>query len=82
MNELENRDTPLHQRPISLMPGLPHVLSLINLEMGIWANTRRVREAGVRLWLKRAGIDAYFRWAITSVDAKARKPEALFFPMR
>jgi FMN phosphatase YigB (HAD superfamily) len=47
--------------------------------MGIWANTRRVRERGVREWLKRAGINHHFAWVITSVDAGCRKPNREFF---
>ena len=79
IDELKDSDIPLKQRPISLMPGLPDTLSQINLDMGIWANTRQVREPGVRLWLRRAGINSYFRWVVTSADAGVRKPEAQFF---
>src|SRR5581483_788341 len=51
----------------------------ISLPMGIWANTRKVTERGVRLWLKRADINQYFTWVVTSVEAGYRKPHPEFF---
>ena len=33
----------------------------------------------MRGWLERAGLSALFRWVITSVDARARKPAPQFF---
>src|SRR5579864_1537968 len=79
MDELKGGNAPLVSRPIFLMPGLPDILPRIRLRMGIWANTRVAREKDIRVWLKRAGIDEYFAWVITSVDAGARKPDSRFF---
>jgi len=79
MDERKDRVLPLGLRPISLMPGLPRILSRIPLPMAIWANTRVDGEATIREWLTRAGIAEHFRWVITSVDAGARKPAAGFF---
>jgi putative hydrolase of the HAD superfamily len=79
MDELKDREIPLTSRPIRLMPGLPDILPLITFKMGIWANTRVAREHDIRVWLRRAGIDDYFEWVITSEDAGARKPSRKFF---
>src|SRR5579871_2885789 len=79
MNELKDRDVPLSSCPIHLMPGVLDILPQINLPMGIWANTKRTRERGVRNWLKRAGINRYFEWVVTSVEAGYRKPHPEFF---
>jgi FMN phosphatase YigB (HAD superfamily) len=79
VNELKHRDLPLSRRPICLMPHLAEILPRIQLKMGIWANTRRTRQPGIRAWLERAGIGGYFKWIVTSVDAGARKPSPRFF---
>ena len=79
MNELKESETPLASRPVFLMPGLPDILPRIAFRMGVWANTKVDRERDIRLWLKRAGINDYFEWVITSVDAGARKPDRRFF---
>jgi FMN phosphatase YigB (HAD superfamily) len=79
MDEIECRDIPLRARPIHLMPGVRETLPQITVRMGIWANTRRAREAGIRHWLRRAHIDCYFTWVVTSSDAGYRKPDRRFF---
>jgi FMN phosphatase YigB (HAD superfamily) len=79
MDELADRSIPLEDRPIELMPGVSEVLAQIRFPMGIWANTRTAREADIRRWLRRAGIEQYFTWVVTSVDAGSRKPNRQFF---
>jgi HAD superfamily hydrolase (TIGR01662 family) len=79
MDELQYREIPLRFRPVRLMPGVEETLPKIPLKLGIWANTKRAREAGVRRWLRRAGIDTYFTWVVTSVEAGYRKPDSRFF---
>jgi FMN phosphatase YigB (HAD superfamily) len=79
MDELKERGLPLTSRPVHLMPGLPGILPQITFKMGIWANTQVAREHDIRLWLRRARINDYFEWVITSVDAGARKPAPGFF---
>jgi putative hydrolase of the HAD superfamily len=79
MDERRDRAVPLDIRPIHLMPGVPYVLSHVPGPLAVWANTRSAGEAEVRGWLKRAGIDRFFSWVITSTDAGARKPARAFF---
>ena len=79
MDELADRDIPLGTRPVKLMPRVLDVLPQIVLPMGIWANTRTAREKEVRQYLMRAGINKYFTWVVTSVDAGHRKPDSRFF---
>jgi FMN phosphatase YigB (HAD superfamily) len=79
MDESKGQETPLESRPVCLMPGLFSTLPHITFRMGIWANTRVSNAQDVRRWLKRAGINQYFEWVITSVDAGARKPDRAFF---
>jgi len=79
MDEMQYGHVPLRARPIRLMPGVEEALSGIALRMGVWANTKRAREAGLRQWLKRAGIDSHFTWVVTSVEAGYRKPDPRFF---
>jgi FMN phosphatase YigB (HAD superfamily) len=79
MNEVKGGKLPLASQPVFLMPGLPGILPRISLRMGIWANTKIAGERDVRLWLKRARINDYFEWVVTSVDAGARKPDRRFF---
>jgi FMN phosphatase YigB (HAD superfamily) len=79
MDELQYRDSPLRCRPIRLMPGVLETLPRISIAMGIWANTKRAKEPGIRDWLRRAHIDRHFKWVLTSVDAGYRKPDKRFF---
>jgi putative hydrolase of the HAD superfamily len=79
MDELQFRDLPLRTRPVCLMPGVLEALPRIAISKGIWANTKRTKEAGVWHWLRRARIDHYFKWVTTSVDAGCRKPDKRFF---
>lgn len=79
MDEFAGQKIPLSLRPVRLMPGLPSILPHIPLKMGIWANAKHAKEHGLRLWLKRAGINDYFEWVVTSVEAGARKPDRRFF---
>jgi FMN phosphatase YigB (HAD superfamily) len=79
MDELKGREIPLASRPVCLMPGLPDILPHIAYKMGIWANTKVSRGHDIRLWLRRARINDYFEWVITSVDAGGRKPGRRFF---
>lgn len=62
-----------------LMPDVRETLPLLPLPLAVWANTRTAREREVRDWLARGGIDKYFAWVVTSVDAGVRKPAAGFF---
>jgi putative hydrolase of the HAD superfamily len=52
---------------------------VMSAPLAVWANTRTAREVDVRAWLARAGIERFFTWVITSVDAGVRKPAAGFF---
>jgi FMN phosphatase YigB (HAD superfamily) len=61
------------------MPDVLDVLRCVPVPMAVWANTQTAREADVRTWLARAGIERFFTWVITSVDAGVRKPAAGFF---
>jgi FMN phosphatase YigB (HAD superfamily) len=79
MDELQSRKVVLRSRPIHLMPGVLETLSRIPFRLGIWANTRRAKESGIRHWLRRAGIDHYFSWVVTSAEAGYRKPDPRFF---
>jgi FMN phosphatase YigB (HAD superfamily) len=79
MDERRDLEIPLNERPIHLMPGVREVLARLPLPLALWANTRAAGEAEVRVWLQRAGIEQYFKWVITSVDAGARKPATEFF---
>ena len=79
MDELQYRDVPLRSRPVRLMPGVEQTLPRIPLKLGIWANTKRAQETGLRQWLRRAGMDRYFIWVVTSVEAGYRKPDSRFF---
>lgn len=81
MNEEEERKIPLHNRQISLMPGVKEVLPQIKLRMGIWANTRLETSSDVEEWLKRAGIGEYFNCVATSYDIGHRKPDKHFFSL-
>jgi FMN phosphatase YigB (HAD superfamily) len=79
MDEMQYREIPLRSRPVRLMPGVEEALPNIPLKLGVWANTKRAREAGVRQWLRRAGLDTYFTWVVTSAEAGYRKPDSRFF---
>src|SRR5260370_3517353 len=78
MDELANTTIPLESHPIKLMPGVLEALAQISVPVGIWTNTKTAREADVRRWLWRAGIERYFTWVVTSVDAGFRKPNTQF----
>lgn len=65
--------------PVQLMPHVLEVLPQIDLPMAAWSNTRSAREAEVRKLLWAAGIEQFFRWVITSIDAGCRKPNPDFF---
>jgi len=79
MDELQDAGTPIESRRVHLMPGVADVLPPLPLPLALWANTRLAREAEVRTWLDRAGLNSLFQWVITSVDAGARKPAPEFF---
>jgi FMN phosphatase YigB (HAD superfamily) len=64
---------------IELMPGVRELLPQIGLPMAVWANTRKAAEKEVRRLLRIAGIEQYFAYVVTSVDAGFRKPAAEFF---
>jgi FMN phosphatase YigB (HAD superfamily) len=79
MDERKDVDMPLNTRPVHLMPQVVEVLPSLRMPIALWANTRIARETEVRHWLARAGIETYFRWVVTSVDAGFRKPQPGFF---
>ena len=79
MDERRDADTPVHSRPVHVMPGVSDVLPRIALPLALWANARMDKEAEVRQWLERAGLGHLFRWVVTSIDAGARKPAPEFF---
>jgi putative hydrolase of the HAD superfamily len=79
INELTGSETPFASRRVVLMPGILDILPGITFRMGVWGNTKVARERDIRLWLTRAGINGYFDWVVTSVDARARKPDRRFF---
>ncbi len=79
MDERFDAHLPLDVRPVHLMPGVARVLPRLWLPLAVWANTRDSGAEGVRKWLRRASLDRFFDWVITSVEAGARKPSAEFF---
>jgi len=79
MDELSYRELPLRSRPVRLMPGVVETLSQISVTNGIWANTKRASQSGIRNWLRRGHIDHHFKWVVTSIDAGHRKPDRGFF---
>ena len=79
MDEQKDRMTAIESRPVHLMPYVLEVLPALALPLAIWANTRTAREAELRRWLDRAGIEQFFSWVVTSVDAGCRKPAREFF---
>ena len=79
MDERRDERIPLDSRPVHLMPGVTDVLPQLTLPLAVWANTRDAGETAVRRWLDRAGLNSFFNWVITSVDAGARKPAPEFF---
>jgi phosphoglycolate phosphatase-like HAD superfamily hydrolase len=62
-----------------LMPGARDALGRLQVPVAIWANTRVACAADIRAWLERAGISDRVQWVVTSVEAKARKPNPEFF---
>ena len=79
MDERRDRDVPLADRPIHLMPGVREAVAGLTLPLAVWANTREAGERDVRGWLERAGLADAFPWVVTSTDAGARKPDRRFF---
>jgi len=75
----ERRNVDLVSGRAHLMPDVRDVLPRLVQPLFVWANTRTAREAEVRAWLARAGIDQFFAGVVTSVDAGARKPDPNFF---
>jgi FMN phosphatase YigB (HAD superfamily) len=65
--------------PIQLMPGVFEAIIQIKLPKGIWANTWDVSALQIRSWLKRAGLDTYIQWVVTSFEIGHRKPSLEFF---
>jgi len=65
--------------PVRLMPHVLEVLPQIDLPMAAWSNTKSAREAEVRQLLRAGGIEKFFAWVITSIDANSRKPNREFF---
>ena len=82
MDERRDADIPVATRPIHLMPGVAETLPRLDLPLALWANTRVATEADARIWLDRAGLERYFRWVVTSVDAGARSRRARFSTMQ
>ncbi len=64
---------------VELMPGVFEAMTQITLPKGIWANTRETPASQIRSWLKRAGLDAYIQWVVTSFEIGYRKPSLQFF---
>lgn len=75
----ERIDAASFTEPIQLMPHVLEVLPQIGIPMAAWSNTRSAREKEVRCLLRAAGIEHYFTWVITSIDAGHRKPNREFF---
>jgi FMN phosphatase YigB (HAD superfamily) len=73
MDERRNLDA------VHLMPDVREVLPQLDMPLAVWANTRTAGEREVRRWLARAGIEQFFTWVVTSVDAGVRKPAPGFF---
>src|SRR5437867_11339360 len=69
----------IEDSPVELMPGVFEALTQITLTKGIWANTRDTTALQIRYWLKRAQLDAYIQWVITSFEIGYRKPSLEFF---
>lgn len=65
--------------PVQLMPHVLEVLPQIDFPMAAWSNTKSAREKEVRQLLHAAGIEHFFTWVITSIDAGSRKPNRRFF---
>ena len=79
LDERRDRDVPIDRRAVHVMPGVAQVVPQMTIPLAVWANTRVAGEADVRRWLHRAGLDRFFQWVITSVDAGSRKPSPEFF---
>jgi beta-phosphoglucomutase-like phosphatase (HAD superfamily) len=73
MDERRNVDA------VHLMPDVREVLPQLDMPLAVWANTKTAGEREVRRYLARAGIEQFFTWVVTSVDAGARKPAPGFF---
>jgi FMN phosphatase YigB (HAD superfamily) len=75
----ERIDAASFVEPVTLMPHVLEVLPQIDLPMAAWSNTKSAREAEVRQLLRAGGIERFFTWVITSIDANSRKPNREFF---
>src|SRR5262245_14131504 len=62
-----------------LMPGVFEAMTQIALPKGIWANTRDATASHIRTWLRRAQLDAYIQFVVTSFEIGHRKPSLDFF---
>lgn len=72
MDEQKYRGIPLRFRPIVLMPYVRYALSHLTLPMGIWVNSTK-SAIDIKDWLKRASLDRYFRWIVSSHDIRVPK---------
>ena len=72
-------DPHLRNCPVELMPGAREALETIQLQKGIWSNTRVATAADIRRWLERAGLEHQIRWVAASFELGSRKPDPEFF---
>lgn len=79
MDERRTTAAALAEGVVHLMPDVLDVLPRLSVPLAVWTNTRTGREADVREWFELAGIEQWFTWIATSVDAGARKPRPAFF---
>lgn len=77
-DELQYKGIEFSSAPVVLMPHVQEILPKIRLKMGIWANSK-ADGSDIKKWLKRASIDKYFDWIITSSEVGFRKPHREFF---
>jgi len=75
----ERIDAASFVEPVQLMPHVLEVLPQIDFPMAAWSNTKSAREKEVRQLLRAAGIEHFFTWVTTSIDAESRKPNREFF---
>ena len=79
LDEERDREIDILVRPAFPMPGVTEVIPRISLPMGIWANTTAATADDVKQWLRRASLDQYFSYVVTSTDIGYRKPDRRFF---
>jgi HAD superfamily hydrolase (TIGR01662 family) len=79
VDERQDAAAPIEIQPVRMMPDVLEVLPQVRLPMAVWANTRTAGESAVRHVLAGAGIEHFFKWIVTSVDAGVRKPAPGFF---